>query len=124
MLLSLTACGALRPQIRTELVDFPVVVYAELPEQLTAPLAEPPPPVANCTLRGQPAVCAEDGLLQIDAWRTVVQRCNVDRESAARITSEAPEPQPGVTPAWLRAWPSQFLRQAESTIGTGNKPWN
>lgn len=109
--------------MRTELVDFPVVVYAELPEQLTAPLAEPPAPAANCTLHGQAAVCGEDGLLQIDVWRTTVQRCNVDRATARDITS-GDALQPWVFGPRLGQRQSHPLSQAVHTFGDGEVPWS
>jgi hypothetical protein len=91
VLLSLTACGAARqPLIRTEIVELPVVTYAALPSALTEALAKPSAPPRNCRdQRGQPAVCAFDGLLyQVDQDK-VIDRCNDDRASAFRITSAA-----------------------------------
>lgn len=60
--------------------------YRPLPPQLTAPLAEPPPPPAHCTLHGQPAVCALDALAWIEAWRGKLRQANADRATAARMT--------------------------------------
>jgi hypothetical protein len=62
-----------------------VPAYRPLPEQLTKPLSEPPPPPERCTYQGQPAVCALDGLLQIEDWRGVQRTANADRATSARI---------------------------------------
>jgi len=64
----------------------PVPAYRALDASLTAPLAEPPPPPTACSMRGIPVPCALEGLLQIDAWRGVLQRCNADRATAAQVT--------------------------------------
>lgn len=59
--------------------------YRALPRQLTDAIPAPPPPPRVCKdAHGQPAVCALDGLLQIPAWRAVLQQCNADRATAAR----------------------------------------
>ena len=61
--------------------------YRTLPAALTAPLAEPTAPPARCTWLGRQTQCASDGLLWIDAWRGVLQQCNADRATAAKLSA-------------------------------------
>jgi hypothetical protein len=60
--------------------------YRPMPSQLTQPLADPPPPPRHCSWHGLPAVCALDGLLQIEDWRGLQQKANADRATTARIS--------------------------------------
>jgi hypothetical protein len=80
---------------RPQLIDVPVKVYVPLPAAITAPLPEPAPPAAHCTLRDQPAVCALDALAWIERWRGVLRQANADRETAARISSKGATPHGG-----------------------------
>jgi hypothetical protein len=43
----------------------------------------------HCTWYGQPAVCALDGLMQIEDWRGLKQKANADRATTARISRGA-----------------------------------
>jgi len=65
-----------------------------LPAQLTKPLADPAPPPKHCTYKGQPAVCALDGLLQIEDWRGIQRTANADRATAAKIATPTPSAPP------------------------------
>lgn len=85
----LTACGATKPLVRTELVEVPVVKYAELPADLTDPVAEPPPPLMNCFLGALPTVCMLDALLRELDWQALLQRVNEDRMTAKKLTGGA-----------------------------------
>jgi hypothetical protein len=78
----------------------PVPAYRPLDRSLTDPLAEPPTPPVLCLLLGMPVVCALDGLVQIEQWRGVVQRCNADRATSAKVTAgrATDEHAPGVKP--------------------------
>lgn len=71
----------------TPVIEVPVPAYRPLDTRLTAPIAEPAAPVERCELDGKPAVCAFDGLAQIESWRGVLQQCNADRATAAQVTS-------------------------------------
>lgn len=62
--------------------------YVPVPRELTAPLAEPEPPPARCTYRGQPAVCVLDALAWIERWRGALQRANADRATAAKLAPQ------------------------------------
>jgi hypothetical protein len=75
-----------------------VPAYRPLDRSLTAPIAEPAAPPTACQLLGVPAVCALDGLLQIEDWRGVLQQCNADRATAARVSAGVPPATVGATP--------------------------
>jgi hypothetical protein len=69
-----------------QVIEVPVPAYQPLDVSLTQPLAEPPAPPRNCELLGVSVPCALDGLLNVEAWRGVLQRCNADRATSAEIT--------------------------------------
>ena len=82
----LSGCGE-KYQVRpTPAIEVPVPAYRPLDAKLTAPIAEPAPPPARCTLLGVPVVCALDGLAQIEQWRGKLQQCNADRATSAQVT--------------------------------------
>ena len=86
----LTACGVKsQPLTRTRLIDVPAKVYVPIPAALTAPLPEPAPPAAHCSLRDHPAVCVSDALAWIEQWRGVWRQANADRATAARLGTSA-----------------------------------
>jgi hypothetical protein len=87
-LLLLTACGAHKPLIKTEVVQVPVDRYVSVPEALTGKVPEPPPPAPMCTLLGKPVVCALDGLLWIGLWRELLERVNEDRATTAKLSDQ------------------------------------
>jgi len=68
---------------RARTVDVPEVSYRPIPEALTKPLQEPPPPQANCTLGGKPVICVLDALGVIPEYQAFVQQCNDDRARTA-----------------------------------------
>lgn len=85
----LSGCGEKRQAIRYQpqpAIEVPVPAYRPLDKRLTVPLAEPPAPARHCTYAGLPAVCALDGLSQIEAWRGALQQCNADRSTSAKVT--------------------------------------
>ncbi len=86
----LSGCGAHRPVKPTPVIEVPVPAYRPLDRPLTDPLAEPDAPAARCQMDGAPAVCALDGLVQVEAWRGVLQRCNADRATAAKVSAGPP----------------------------------
>jgi hypothetical protein len=90
-LLSLSGCGEKRPTSRpTPVIEVPVPAYGPLDASLTAPIAEPATPPAHCQLLGVPVICALDGLFQINEWQGVLDKCNADRATAARVSAGVP----------------------------------
>ena len=82
----LAGCGERRQSIRPQsAIEVPVAVYKPMPSAVTEPLAAPSPPPANCRVAGFAVPCALDGLAQQDAWKGVLERCNADRATAARL---------------------------------------
>jgi len=57
---------------------------------LTMPLDEPEPPPMRCTWKGQPAVCAADGLAWIERWRLKLKKANADRATTATTAGGFP----------------------------------
>lgn len=86
-LLWLGGCGETKQApVRTELIEWPVIVYAELPATLTEPLQAPPPPSANCKLPdGTSTPCAFDALIRELSWQQLLQRVNDDRATSGRL---------------------------------------
>lgn len=99
MLPLLAGCGASsQPLTRTELVEWPVLVYAQLPAALTDPVAAPPAPPLTCKLPdGTPTPCVFDGLMREQAWQELLQRINEDRASSARLSGQSVAPVNGLT---------------------------
>lgn len=62
--LSIAACSAKGPQVRTEVVEVKVPVFVALPDALTEPAAEPSAPLPACVDRGQPTLCND----QLVSW--------------------------------------------------------
>lgn len=74
------------PPAPPQVIDVPVPAYRALPPALTAPLAEPSPPAASCKWLGIDVPCVGEALVWIDAWRGVLQQCNADRATAAKLS--------------------------------------
>lgn len=91
MLLLLTACGASKPPlVRTELIEWPVLVYAQLPAAYTDPVQAPPPPPLACALPdGRKVPCVLDALMRDQQWQALLQQINEDRASAGRLSGQA-----------------------------------
>lgn len=71
--------------VRPQIVEVPVTHYVPVPDQYTAPLAEPAAPGMFCTWSGQPAVCVLDALATIPLWRAVVEKANADRAAVGKL---------------------------------------
>ncbi|WP_157768074.1 hypothetical protein [Xanthomonas citri] len=86
----LTGCGASKPPlVRTELIEWPVLVYAQLPAAYTDPITAPLPPPADCTLPdGRKVPCVLDSLLRDEQWQTLLRLINEDRASAGRLSGQ------------------------------------
>jgi hypothetical protein len=87
----LASCGLLQHKpvpvtTRTEIISVPTITYRPLPHELTAPLLAPLAPAAACVdAKGEPLVCALDGLLTIPDWEAILGTCNTDRARAALL---------------------------------------
>ncbi|PSD18871.1 hypothetical protein C7E19_01870 [Stenotrophomonas maltophilia] len=84
----LAGCGETKqPLTRTELVEWPVLVYVELPPALTDPLQAPAPPQPLCRLQdGTLTPCAIDAIVREAAWQQLLQRVNDDRATSGRLS--------------------------------------
>jgi hypothetical protein len=84
----LAGCGETKqPLTRTELVEWPVLVYVELPSALTDPLQAPTAPPPLCRLQdGTLTPCAIDAIVREDAWQQLLERANDDRATSKRLS--------------------------------------
>lgn len=84
----LAGCGETKqPLVRTELVEWPVLVYVELPPALTDPLEAPPPPAPLCRLQdGTLTPCVIDAIVREATWQQLLQRANDDRATSGRLS--------------------------------------
>ena len=98
-LLLLAGCGETKqPLTRTELVEWPVLVYVELPPALTDPLQAPAPPPPLCHLHdGTLTPCAIDAIVREAAWQQLLQRVNDDRATSERLSGARKMSQPNLS---------------------------
>lgn len=67
-----------------------MLVYAELPSSLTAPIQAPAPPPIGCKLSsGVPTPCVFDALMREEQWQELLRLVNEDRASSARLSGQS-----------------------------------